>query len=191
MVALKRREKMAYQRSMTQKKGEKKGVTMSQKKEKERETGMIRERKAITSRSKPYSSIYPSIHTLAPFDRDCMTCFSMDPLFDFTINRIQVCPVLILPWAPQRLVVVGKIKGKHCLGKEIQDECLERVILGALPCFQKSFKKKVSPDGLRIYQQVSTTLCTVLTLNSPRQGDGWKAPWKSKVIEQRYANQLI
>ena len=99
MVALKRREKMACQRSMTQKKGEKKGVTMSQRKRKdrERETGMIRERKAITSRSKPYSSIYPSIHTLAPFDRDCMTCFSMDPLFDFTINRIQVCSVLILP----------------------------------------------------------------------------------------------
>ena len=84
MVALKRREKMACQRSMTQKK-------------RERETGMIRERKAITSRSKPYSSIYPSIHTLAPFDRDCMTYFSMDPLFDFTINRIQVSPILILP----------------------------------------------------------------------------------------------
>ena len=80
------------------KKGEKKGVTMSQKeKENERETGMIRERKAITSRSKSYPSIHPSIHTLAPFDRDCMTCFSMDPLFDFTINRIQVCSVLILP----------------------------------------------------------------------------------------------
>ena len=93
MVAPKRREKMACQRSMTQKKGEKKRVTMSQKKE----TGMIRERKAITSRSKPYSSIYPSIHTLAPFDRDCMTCFSMDHLFDFTIYGMQVCPVLILP----------------------------------------------------------------------------------------------
>ena len=79
------------------KKRREKGVTMSQKKKKKRETGMIRERKAITSRSKPYSSIYPSIHTLAPFDRDCITCFSMDPLFDFTINRIQVCPVLILP----------------------------------------------------------------------------------------------
>jgi len=34
MVALKRREKMACQRSMTQKKGEKKGVTMSKKKKK-------------------------------------------------------------------------------------------------------------------------------------------------------------
>ena len=139
MVAPKRREKMACQRSMTQKKGEReKGVTMSQKKE----TRMIRERKDITLRSKPYSSIHPSTPTLAPFDRDCMTCSSMDPLFDFTINRTQVCPILILPWAPQRLVVVGKTKGKHCPGKEIQDECLERVILGALPCFQKNLSKK-------------------------------------------------
>ena len=43
------------------KKGEKKGVTMSQKK-RERETGMIRERKAITSRSKPYPSTHPLKH---------------------------------------------------------------------------------------------------------------------------------
>jgi len=79
------------------KKRREKGGNHVSKKEKERETGMIRERKAITSRSKPYSSIYTSIHTLAPFDRDCMTCLSMDPLFDFTIYRMQVCPVLILP----------------------------------------------------------------------------------------------
>jgi hypothetical protein len=141
---------------------------------KRKEIGMIRERKAITSRSKPYPSIHLPTHTLAPFDRDCMTCFSIDPLIDFTINKIQVCPDLILPCAPQRLVVVGKIKGKYYPGKEIQDECLKRVILGALPCFLKSFKK-VSPDGLRIYEQVSTTLCTVLTLTSPRQGDSYKA----------------
>ena len=96
MIAPKR-EKMACQRSMTQKKEREKGVAMSQKKRERIDIGMIRERKAITSRSKPYSSIYPSIHTLAPFDRDCMTYFSMDPLFDFTINRIQVCSVLILP----------------------------------------------------------------------------------------------
>ena len=37
MVALKRREKMACQRSMTRKKREKKGVTMSQKIGRERE----------------------------------------------------------------------------------------------------------------------------------------------------------
>ena len=167
MVALKRREKMACKEAWPKKRREKGGNHVSKKK---RETGMIQERKAITSRSKPYSSIYPSIHTLAPFDRDCMTCFSMDPLFDFTINRIQVCSVLILPWAPQRLVVVGKIKGKHCPGKEIQDECLERVILELCHVF-KNLSKKVSPDGLRIYEQVSTALCTILTLNSPGQGD--------------------
>ena len=95
MVAPKR-EKMVCQRSMTKKKREKKGVAMSQKKER-RDIGIIRERKDITSRSKSYPSTHPSTHTLAPFDRDCMTCFSMDPFFDFTINRIQVCPVLILP----------------------------------------------------------------------------------------------
>ena len=66
---------------------------MSQKKE----TGMIQERKAIISRSKPYPSIHPSTHTLAPFDRDCMTCLSKDPLFDFTICEMQVCPVLTPP----------------------------------------------------------------------------------------------
>ena len=38
---------------MSQKKGEK---------EKERDVGMIRERKAITSRSKSYPSIHPLIH---------------------------------------------------------------------------------------------------------------------------------
>ena len=67
-----KRKKMASQGSMTQKKErERKGVAMYQKKE--RGIGMIQERKAITSRSKPYSSIYPSIHTLAPSDRDFMT----------------------------------------------------------------------------------------------------------------------
>ena len=157
MVALKRREKMACQRSLT-KKGEKKGGNHVSKRERERERQgwFEREKPLPQGVSHIHPSIHPSTHTLAPFDRDCMTCFSMYPLFDFTINRIQVCPVLILPWAPQRLLVVGKIKGKHCPG--------------ALPCFQKSFKK-VSPDGLRIYEQVSTALCTILTLNSPRQGD--------------------
>ena len=46
-------------------------------KKKERQ-GMIRERKPLPQ-------------------GDCMTCFSMDPLFDFTIYGMQVCPVLILP----------------------------------------------------------------------------------------------
>ena len=138
MMVAPKREKMACQRSMTQKKREK-GVTMSQKK---RDRDDSRE-KTITSRSNPHPSVQPSIHSY--------TCTFWSRLHDLflhgsslwhTINRIQVCPVLILPWDPQRLVVVGKIKGKHCPGKEIQDECLKRVILGALPCFQKKNPKK-------------------------------------------------
>ena len=66
---------------------------MSQKKREERDDS--RERTNIL-RSK-VTSIHPSTHTLAPFDRDCMTCLSMDPLFDFTIYGMQVCPVLVLP----------------------------------------------------------------------------------------------
>ena len=62
----KKKRKDGMPKKHDQKKGEKKGVTMSQKRERERETGMIRERKAITSRSKPYPSIHPSTHTLAP-----------------------------------------------------------------------------------------------------------------------------
>ena len=37
--------------------------------------------------------------------------------------------------------------------------------------FKKKIFQKVSPYGLRIYEKVSTTLYTILTLNSPRQGD--------------------
>ena len=62
MVAPKR-EKMACQRSMTQKKEGEKGVTMSQKKE----IGMTRERKPLPQGvSQIYPSIHPSTHTLAP-----------------------------------------------------------------------------------------------------------------------------
>ena len=67
MVAPKRREKddMPKKHDPKREREREKGVTMSQKK---RETGMIQERKAIISRSKPYPSIHPSTHTLAPFD---------------------------------------------------------------------------------------------------------------------------
>jgi hypothetical protein len=68
---------------------EKRGSHVSKKRDR-----MIQKRKAITSMSKPYPSIHPSTHTHAPFDQDCMTCFSMDPLLGFTIYRIQVWPVL-------------------------------------------------------------------------------------------------
>ena len=125
------------------KKRKKKWATMSQKKE----IGMIRERKDITLRSKPYSSIHPSTHTLAPFDRDCMTCFSMDPLFDFTINGMQVCPVLILSWAPQRLLAVGKTEGRYCPGEDNKSWVPRESHPGNSAKFsKKSFKKHLQMD---------------------------------------------
>ena len=75
-----------------EKERKRKRVAMSQKKDRDNSREKTN---ALRSRSHP--SIHPSTHTLAPFDRDCMTCFSMDPLFDFTIYGMQVCPVLILP----------------------------------------------------------------------------------------------
>ena len=142
MVAPKR-EKMACQRSMTQKKERKRGQPCLKKKE----TGMIRERKDITLRSKPYSSIHPSTPTLAPFDWDCMTCFSMDPLFDFTIYGMQVCPVLILPWAPQRLVVVGKTEGRYCPGGDNKSWVPRESHPGKFAMVsKKSFKKYLQMD---------------------------------------------
>ena len=52
-----KREKMACQRSMTQKK-ERKGVALSKKKETRDES----REKTIASRGKPHPSIHPSIH---------------------------------------------------------------------------------------------------------------------------------
>ena len=140
MVAPKR-ENMACQRSMAMKKREReKGVTMSQKKE----TRLIQERKAIISRSKPYRSIHS--YTCTFWSRLHDLFLHGSSLWLYNIQNTSV-PCLILPWAPQRLVVVvGRIKGRYCPGKEIQDECLERVILGALPYFQKSFKKYLQID---------------------------------------------
>ena len=131
-----------------------------------------KKRQGWFEREKPLgvSHIHPSTHTLASFFRDCMTCFSMDPLFDFTINGMQVCPVLILSWAPQRLLAVGKTEGRYCPGEDNKSWVPRESHPGNFAMFSKTFQK-VSPDGLQIYEQVSTSLCTALTLNNPRQGD--------------------
>jgi len=55
--------------------------------------------------------------------------------------KCKYAPFLSYLELHKSFVVVGNIKGSYCPGKEIQVECLERVILETLPCFQKSFKK--------------------------------------------------
>ena len=79
MVAPKKRNNGMPKKHDPKKEREKKGVTMSQKKERDKDDSR---EKTIASRSKPHPSIHPSTHSLAPFDRDCMTCLSVDPLFD-------------------------------------------------------------------------------------------------------------
>ena len=126
-------------------------------------------------RGKPHPSIHPSTHTLAPFNRDCMTCFSMDPLFDFTIYGIQVWPVLSYIELHKGLQQQGRSKASTALVRKYKMSA-SRELSWSFAMFSKNLSKKVSPDGLWIYEQVSTTLCTVLTLNSPRQGDSYKKP---------------
>ena len=137
-----------------------------------KKTGMIRERRAIISRSKPHLSIHPSTHTLAPFDRDCMTCFFMDHLFDFTTYRTQVCMFLSYLELHKGLQQQERSKVDTALVRKYKLSASRELSWELCHVFKNLSKKKVSPDGLRIYEQVSTILCTVLTLNSPRQGDG-------------------
>jgi hypothetical protein len=74
---------------------------------------MIKEREPMPKGVPPY--IYPSIHTLAPFDRDCMTCFFIDPFFDFTTYGMQVW-ILSYPTlsSTKALPLVGKTEGSYC-----------------------------------------------------------------------------
>ena len=62
-------------------------------------------------------------------------------------------------------VVVGEIKGSYCSGEDNKSWVPRESHPGNFAMFSKIFQK-VSPDGLQIYEQVSTILCTVLTLNS-------------------------
>ena len=122
------------------KKRERKGVIMSQIKKRDRDHSR---EKTNTSRSKSHPSIHS--YTCTFWSRLHDLFLHGSSLWLYNIQNTSV-PYLILPWAPQRLVVVGRIKGRYCPSKKIQDECLERVILGVLPCFQKSLKKYLQMD---------------------------------------------
>ena len=67
-------------------------------------------------------------------------------------------------------LAVGMTEGRYCPGEDNKSWVPRESHPGNFAMFSKIFQK-VSPDGLKIYEQVSTTLCTVLTLNSPRRGD--------------------
>ena len=162
MVAPKR-EKMACQRSTTKKKREK-GVTMSQKKDRDDSR-----EKTITSRSKQHPSIHPLIHLHLLIK----IAWLVSPwIISLTLQYMKCKYALFLSYLElhKSFVVVGKIKVSYCPGKKKTSWVPRESYPGNFAMFSKIFQK-VSPDGLQIYEQVSTTLCTVLTLNSPRQGD--------------------
>ena len=147
------------------KKREKKGAIMSQKKE----TGKIRERKDITLRSKPYPSIHPLIHLHLLIE----IAWLVSPwIISLTLQYMECKYALFLFILElhKGFLAVGKTEGRYCPGEDSKSWVLRENHLGNLAMFSKIFQN-VSPDGLQIFEQVSTTLCTVLTLNSPRPGD--------------------
>ena len=159
MVAPKR-EKMACQRSMTQKIERERGSHVSKKREKET---------TIASRSKPPQSIHPLIH----FHLLIEIAWLVSPwIISLTLQYMKCKYALFLSYLElhKSFLVVGKIEGRYCPGEDNKSWVPRESHPGNFAMFSKIFQK-VSPDGLQIYEQVSTTLCTVLTLNSPRQGD--------------------
>ena len=116
MVAPKR-EKMACRRSMIPKKKRRKewkrGVAMSQKK---RERGDSRER-TNALRSKPHPSIHPIIHLHLLIE----IAWLVSPwILSLTLQYMECKYALFLSYLElhKSFVVVEKIKGKYCPGKE-------------------------------------------------------------------------
>ena len=166
MVALKR-EKMACQRSMTQKKRERKWEKRGNhvwKKYTNRFVATIEGGVSVTKAQHPsIAEVGPTMST--PFSK------SSYPDLPSPKDRVQTLAGSITLSSTKALSILGKTEDKYCPGEDNKSWVLRGNHFGELShVFKKSFLK-MSPDGLWIYKQVSITLWTVLTLNSPRQGD--------------------
>jgi len=108
------REKMAYQRSTTQKKEiEEKRHSHVLKKNKKKERRIIHKGVSILSTT--------FIHVLILIWL-CDWFFSFDPVFDFAIHVIQVWLIFhTLPWAPHIAIISSRVKKRQvkCLGEDI------------------------------------------------------------------------
>ena len=79
----------------------------------------MRERERVNAtRSKLYHHPFHP-HTHAHLDLDCMICFSMYSLFDFTTYEMQVCLFFYPALEPHKIPFVGKEKRQHCPGEGI------------------------------------------------------------------------
>ena len=139
MVAPKR-EKMACQRSMTQKKEKKKrkrGSHVSKK----RDIGMIRERTAIRSES------YPSIHPLIHLHLLIEIAWLVSPCILFlTLQYIECKYAMFLsyPELHKSFIEVWKTEGKYCHGEDNKSWVLRESHLGNFSTFLKILQKKIS-----------------------------------------------
>ena len=81
---------------------------------------MKRERESQSQLGVSHTTIHPSTHTNAHLDLDCITCFSMDPLFGFTIYEMQVCHVIIPYLELHKGFIFSREEkiGKDCPSKE-------------------------------------------------------------------------
>ena len=134
---------------------------------KKKRQGMIRERKPLPQ---GVSHVHPLIH-LHPLIE---IAWLVSPwILSLTLQYMECKNALFLSYTElhKSFIEVGKAEGRYCPGEDNKSWVLRENHLGNFAIISKKIIQKVSPDGLQINEQVSTTLCTVLTLNSPRQGD--------------------
>ena len=135
--------------------------------------GMIKEREPMFKGVPP--SIYPSIqpHTCTFWSRLYDLFLHVFSLWLYNIWNASIpCSYPTLS-STKALPIVGKTKGNYCPDENNKSWVLRENHFGNLAMFLKILFKKISPDGLQNYEQVSIALRTVLTLNNPRQGDGY------------------
>ena len=142
------------------------------KKKKERDRDVSRE-KTNALRSKPHLSIHLSIHPLIHLHLLIEIAWLVSPwILSLILQYMECTYAMFLSYLElhKGFLAVGEIEGRYCPGEDNKSWVPRESHHRNFVMFSKIFQK-VSPDGLQIYEQVSTTLCTILTLDSPRQGD--------------------
>ena len=114
---------------------------------KKRDIEMIRERKAVTLRSKSYPSIYPLIHLHLLIE----IAWLVSPwILSLTLQYMECKYALFLSYPELNksfLYIVRKTESRYCPGEDSKRWVLQENHLGNFAIFSKNFKK-ISPDGL-------------------------------------------
>ena len=81
-------------------------------KKSERSEGRIKRQRESMQAGVSHHTIIHLIHTHTHLDLDCMICFSIDPLFDFTKYEMQICLVLLSYLELQKNFILSKKRKK-------------------------------------------------------------------------------